>query len=450
MRPPDVHSLPNQEKPRPASGLPNYLAASRARSSLLRSGLGVAALWDAACDGTDLVRPCAHGAQTRSGFVTYRILFKLVLQYIPPEAAHALASRTLWTLGRLPGFRTLLRRLRGPKNHALEVRAFGLTFPSPLGVAAGMDKNLTWFEELGALGFGFVEVGTVTAIAQPGNPRPRVHRVNAEHALINSMGFPNKGALAARKRLLKRSGKTLIAVNVGPSRAAADATADYRESVRQLAPLADMLVLNVSSPNTPGVRDLQAPGTLRTLVREIRAECEALGTTVPLLVKISPDLADYEVDAMGRTAVELELDGIVAVNTTTSREALISGGAVSDFPGALSGPPLKGRALEVLRRLRTSTEGKLILVSVGGIGTAADALERIRAGATLVQAHTGFVYGGPMWPSRINRDLAEHLSETGASTIQALVGAEDPSEDNREVRLAGGSRVATATRVASR
>lgn len=382
--------------------------------------------------------------------MTYRLLFRLVLQHIPPEPAHALASRTLWALGRVPGFHALLRRFCGPRDHSLEVRAFGLTFPSPLGVAGGMDKNLTWFEELGALGFGFVEGGTVTAVAQPGNPRPRVHRISQEHALINSMGFPNQGAAAARKRLLKRRGKTLVAVNVGRSKAATDATADYRESVRLLAPLADMLVLNVSSPNTPGLRDLQAPETLRSLVREVRAECEAAAARVPLLVKVSPDLADDDIDAIGRTAVELGLDGVVAVNTTTSRDALKSDSGLSDLPGGLSGPPLRARALEVLRRLRTSTDGQLILVAVGGIETAADALERIRAGATLVQAYTGFVYGGPLWPRRINRGLTELLREAEVSGIQALVGADDPPDGDHVGVVSHASHVATAGRVGSR
>ena len=360
--------------------------------------------------------------------MTYRILFKLVLQHIPAETAHSLAGRTMSLLGNVPGFRALLRRLFARADQAIEVRAFGLTFPSPLGVAAGLDKNLTWFEELGALGFGFVEVGTVTALAQRGNARPRIHRLQADRALINSMGFPNKGAAAAAARLRSRTGQTIVAVNIGRSRVATDAIADYRESVRQLAPLADVLVLNVSSPNTPGLREMQTVDALMGLVRGVSAELQKIGETIPLLVKISPDLADAEIDALALAALDLGLAGIVAVNTTTSREGLPPGTDSGAKPGGLSGPPLKGRALVVLRRLHAITGGRLVLVSVGGVETAADALERVRAGATLVQAYTGFVYGGPVWPSRINRGLIRHLRATGVASIQDLVGTEDEAQ----------------------
>ncbi|HWF72230.1 MAG TPA: quinone-dependent dihydroorotate dehydrogenase [Solirubrobacteraceae bacterium] len=373
----------------------------------------------------------------------YRTLFRLVLRRIPPETAHSLAARTLSTFGKVPGFRALLRRFLAAPEGNLEVRAFGLTFPNPLGVAAGTDKNLTWFEELGALGFGFVEVGTVTALPQRGNPRPRIHRVLADRALINSMGFPNNGATAAARRLRKRTGPTLIAVNIGKSKAATEAAGDYRESVRQLAPLADLLVLNVSSPNTPGLRDLQTIDALSSLVREVRVELTAIDADVPLLVKISPDLHDSEIDAIAHAAMELGLAGIVAVNTTTTREGLGPDGVnVSAMPGGLSGPPLKRRAVEVLRRLHRETKGELVLVSVGGVETAADALERIRAGATLVQAYTGFVYGGPLWPSRINRGLMEELRARDVGSIQDLVGSDVCAEGSPGDTAAVGGRVA--------
>lgn len=383
--------------------------------------------------------------------MSYRILFKLVLRRIPPETAHSLAARSLALLGAIPGFRGLVRNWLGPTDPSLQVRAFGLTFPSPLGVGAGMDKNLTWFEELGALGFGFVEVGTVTALAQGGNPRPRIHRLTADRALINSMGFPNKGAVTAAKRLRRRTGRTLIAVNVGRSRAATDANADYREAVRQVAPLADMLVLNVSSPNTPGLREMQTVDALTSLVGEVRAELKTLGATLPLLVKISPDLDDAEIDAIAEVALRLRIDGIIAVNTTTAREGVASNGDMTSMPGGLSGPPLRARAIEVLRRLHASTKGDLVLVSVGGLETADDALDRIRAGATLVQAHTGFVYGGPLWPSRINRGLAELLRATGVAAVQNLVGVEggvDVRRDHEAVLV--GQSVGIAARAASR
>jgi dihydroorotate dehydrogenase len=356
--------------------------------------------------------------------VIYRLLFKLILQHIPPEATHTLAAWSLSAVGRIPGFNAQLRRWLSVPNSSLRVSALGLTFPSPLGVAAGTDKNLTWFEGLGALGFGFVEVGTVTALPQPGNPRPRIHRLTGSRALINSMGFPNRGADAAADRLQRRGASPLLAVNVGKSKIAPDAVADYRASARQVARNADLLVLNVSSPNTPGLRDMQAVTVLRDLVSGVRSELEEIGVEVPLLVKISPDLGDDEIDAIAAAALELGLAGIVAVNSTTSREGLAPSEAGPSLSGGLSGAPLKARAVEVLRRLYDGADGELLLVSVGGVETAEDVLERVRAGATLVQAYTGFVYGGPLWPSRINRELARRLNEKGITSIQDMVGTE--------------------------
>jgi dihydroorotate dehydrogenase len=356
----------------------------------------------------------------------YRLIFARVLARLDPESVHAATVRMLGVLGVVPGARRLLAALVGRPDPCLEVVALGRRFPSPLGVAAGLDKDLDCYRELGALGFGFVEVGTITAQAQPGNPRPRVHRLPADRALINSMGFPGAGAAAARRRLAARPAAPIVAVNVGRSKAAADARADYRESVRVLAPHADLLVLNVSSPNTPGLRDLQAVDTLRELVGDVRGELSALGRTVPLLVKIAPDLGDGEIDALAAAAVQLSLDGLVCTNTTVSRGGLLSPAELTAVPGGVSGAPLKARALAVLRRVRAVTGDRLVLVSVGGIETPDDALARIRAGATLVQAYTGFVYGGPAWPASINRGLAGRVRDLGVATIADLIGTEAP------------------------
>jgi dihydroorotate dehydrogenase len=355
--------------------------------------------------------------------MVYRLLYTLVLSRWDPESVHATTARAVGALGRVPGLRRLLSALVGAPDPVLEVHALGRVFPSPLGAAAGLDKNLDWFRELGALGFGYVEVGTVTAQAQPGNARPRIHRLPADRALINSMGFPNAGAPAAA-RCLARPHTTLLAVNVGRSTAAADAPADYRRTVALLAPHADLLVLNVSSPNTPGLRDLQAVATLHELVSAVRAELIASATTLPLLVKIAPDLSDAEIDALAAAAVELSLDGLVCTNTTTSRTGLASPAPDTERPGGVSGAPLKSRSLQVLRRVAAITDGRLVLVSVGGVETADDALARVRAGATLVQAYTGFVYGGPGWPRMINRGLAARVQAVGAATIQDLVATE--------------------------
>jgi dihydroorotate dehydrogenase len=337
--------------------------------------------------------------------VIYRLIFRLFLQRIDPERAHSLAARALTVT------RAILRPLLGRADDKLRVRALGLNFPSPLGVAAGFDKDASSFEGLGALGFGFVEVGTITALPQRGNPRPRVFRLSAERALVNRMGFPNPGASAAAERLRRRSGETVVGVNIG-------AGDDYRATVREVGPHADYLVLNVSSPNTPGLRDMQAVERLRPLVAEVRGELEA----VPLLVKIGPDLSDAEIDAIADAALELRLAGIVAVNTTVDRGVLIGAEAPID-DGGISGAPLKARALEVLLRLRARAGDRLVLISVGGIEEPADALDRILAGATFVQAYTGFVYGGPLWPRRMNRGLARMVAEAGATSVQDLVGA---------------------------
>lgn len=355
----------------------------------------------------------------------YRAFFRLVLQHVDPERAHAIAAASLRMLGRVPGALALLARLLAPRREALRLRAFGLEFAGPLGVAAGVDKNATWFEPLLALGFGAVEVGTVTARAQPGNPRPRVTRLPARRALLNAMGFPNDGAAAVAPRLAApRPVPGVVGVNVGKSKAAAleEAAADYRASVRLLAPAADYLVLNVSSPNTPGLREMQAAERLAELVDGVRAELAAAGRPeLPLLVKLAPDLADAELERIADLAVERRLAGIVATNTTVDLD-LVPGAAEAPHAGGISGEPLRPRALAVLRLLHARVGDRITLVAAGGIATPEDAWERILAGATLVQAYTGFVYGGPLWPRRVNRGLERLLRESPWSSVTEAVG----------------------------
>src|SRR5580700_4508420 len=343
----------------------------------------------------------------------YRLLFRVVLRRVPAETAHRAGFWLIGVLAGAPGVAGLLRRWLGPRDPVLRVRALGLEFPGPLGLAAGFDKDARATAGLGALGFGFVEVGTVTARAQPGNPRPRMFRLPADRALVNRMGFNNDGAAAAAARLRRRPrGGPVVGVNIGKTRAVPDqqAAADYAASARAVADVADYVVVNVSSPNTPGLRDLQAAGRLRPVLVAVREALDAAGGSrrVPLLVKIAPDLADADVDAVADLALELGLDGIVATNTTVSREGLASPSSQVAAAGAggLSGPPLRTRALEVLVRLRARAGDRLVLVAVGGIETPDDAWERLRAGATLVQAYTGFIYGGPLWPRRMHAGLA--------------------------------------------
>ena len=357
----------------------------------------------------------------------YRLLYRMVLRRVPAEAAHLAAFaliRVFGSVARVPGAAWLLRRWLGPRDPVLRVRALGLEFPGPLGLAAGFDKDARGTRGLAALGFGFVEVGTVTARAQPGNPRPRMFRLTADRALVNRMGFNNAGAAAAAARLgrirgRRSGGGPVVGVNIGKTRAApdADAAADYAASARAVAAVADYVVVNVSSPNTPGLRDLQAADRLRPVLVAVRAALDAAvsggqpNRRVPLLVKIAPDLADADVDAIADLALELGLDGIIATNTTVSRDGLASPPAEVAAAGAggLSGPPLRARALEVLTRLRERAGDRLVLIAAGGIETPDDAWERLRAGATLVQAYTGFVYGGPLWPRRMHAGLARRM-----------------------------------------
>jgi dihydroorotate dehydrogenase len=301
----------------------------------------------------------------------------------------------------------------------LRVRALGLDLPSPLGLAAGFDKEAAHVDALSALGFGFVEIGTITAEPQPGNPRPRMFRLPADRALVNRMGFNNAGAQVAAARLARaRDPGVVVGVNIGKTKLAEDAAADYRAGAQALAPHADYLVINVSSPNTPGLRDLQAVAQLEPLIAATREGLAAAGrTTVPLLVKIAPDLADEDVDAVADLALRTGLDGIVATNTTISRDGLRSAADAVAGAGAggLSGAPLADRSLAVLRRLRARLGDELVIVSVGGVENARDVADRLAAGATLVQAYTAFIYGGPLWPSRVQRGLARRLREAGSN-----------------------------------
>jgi dihydroorotate dehydrogenase len=336
----------------------------------------------------------------------YPLLFRTVLSRMDPETAHHAAMVVIRVLG-VPPFSWVVRALTRP-DPRLATSALGLSFDSPFGVAAGFDKDVKGAAGLFALGFGHVEVGTLTAIPQEGNPRPRLFRLIPDRAVINRMGFNNHGAEAAARRLEKlrrRTRRGVIGVNIGKSRVVDvdDATADYVRSATLLAPLADYLVVNVSSPNTPGLRGLQAVETLRPLLEAVHA---AAGAT-PLLVKIAPDLPDDEVVAVAQLAVDLGLDGLIATNTTISREGLVTDPAVVEKAGAggLSGAPLKARALDVLRLVRGAVPAEFCVISVGGVETADDVKERLDAGATLVQGYTAFLYRGPLWARQINRGL---------------------------------------------
>jgi dihydroorotate dehydrogenase len=360
----------------------------------------------------------------------YRLLYWLVLSRLPAEGTHRVSFALLRAIAAVPGVRAMLARTLGPRDPALRVRAFGRELPGPLGLAAGFDKDAKGVAALLSVGFGFVEVGTVTAEGQPGNPQPRLFRLPRDRALINRMGFNNDGADAAATRLAHRTTGT-VGINIGKTKRVTEDEAldDFARSAQALAPLADYLVVNVSSPNTPGLRDLQAVDKLRPLLSRVRAACDLASPMrrVPLLVKIAPDLADADIDAVADLALELGLDGIIATNTTIARTNLATPNPERYGAGGLSGAPLKVRALDVLRRLRARVGTKLVLIAVGGIETAEDAFARIRAGATLVQAYTGFIYGGPLWPRRVQKQLAALVRAAGYETIDQAIGA-DASE----------------------
>lgn len=336
----------------------------------------------------------------------YPFFFRAVLARLDAERAHHLGMAVIRLCG-TPPFSWLARALTRP-DARLRTPALGLAFGSPFGVAAGFDKNAVGVRGLAALGFGHIEVGTVTALPQEGNAKPRLFRLIPDRAVVNRMGFNNRGAEAAERRLraLRRHGPdAVIGVNIGKSRVTAveNATGDYVASAVRLAPLADYLAVNVSSPNTPGLRGLQAVETLAPLLRAVR---DAAGGT-PLLVKIAPDLPGSEIVAIARLAVAEGLAGIIATNTTISREGLRTEPAVvaAAGEGGLSGAPLRERSLEVLRTIRTAVPEDFCVISVGGVETAADVRERLDAGATLVQGYTAFLYRGPLWARQINRAL---------------------------------------------
>ncbi len=344
----------------------------------------------------------------------YRWLFDHVAVHLDAERAHRLGFAAL---------RLNPIRLRdsgtstGGDRRRIGVRAMGIDFPGVLGLAAGFDKNAEGIDALAALGFAFVEVGTVTGEPQPGNPTPRLFRLPADRAVVNRMGFNNDGAEAVARRLARRAAgrhrDVVLGVNIGKTKAVPEerAAEDYAKSARLLAPYADYLVVNVSSPNTPGLRDLQAVEKLRPLLETVRREADsATGPSrrVPLLVKIAPDLSDDDVLEVADLAVELGLDGIVATNTTIGRDGLRSSADEIARAGAggLSGRPLRARATEVLRLLRSRVGEDMTIIGVGGIGDADDARARLEAGATLLQAYTAFIYEGARWPARVRRELA--------------------------------------------
>jgi dihydroorotate dehydrogenase len=336
-----------------------------------------------------------------------------------PERAHEWVMYALATAGRLPSGMTSGLSVASPR---LQVQVAGLTFPNPVGVAAGFDKNAVALRALAALGFGFVEAGTVTFHSQPGNPRPRIVRLPERRALINRMGFNNDGAAIVARRLARSAPTPIpIGISIGKSRVTpiSDAVDDYRASYRLLAPHAGYIAVNVSSPNTPELRTLQERAQIDALLAAIQQEGESLrahiGRRPPLFVKVAPDLTDEALAELLDVCTSRDVDGLIAVNTTIARDGL----AVA-FEGGLSGRPLHPRALAVVRFIHQHTKERLPIIGVGGIFNAADAYAMIRAGATLIQVYTGLIYEGPAIARRINQGLLRLMDRDGVTSLSEI------------------------------
>jgi dihydroorotate dehydrogenase len=343
--------------------------------------------------------------------VIYEQVIRRAAFRLDPEHAHELAVTALSLLAKVPPACRLLERIHQlPAQRTSPIKAFGLTFPNAIGLAAGFDKAATGWPAAAALGFGHVEVGTVTALPQPGNPRPRVFRFPAEKAVINRMGFNNDGAEAMARQLAKQPPvgrrKIPLGINLGKSKVTEldQATADYLKSFTVLADYADYIALNVSSPNTPGLRQLQDESRLRELLGAISSANRARSRRVPLLLKIAPDLTFPQIDAVLAALFDCGFDGIIATNTTLARPGTF---ASVDQAGGLSGRPLRRRSTEIINYIHRATNGRLPIIGVGGIEDCASASEKLDAGATLVQVYTGMIYRGPFFPADLAWAVAD-------------------------------------------
>ena len=342
-------------------------------------------------------------------------LIQPLLRALPPEAAHrlTLAALAAGLAGRPPE----------PDPPILAQRLWSRDFPNPIGIAAGFDKDARVPDALLRLGFGFAEIGTVTPRPQPGNPKPRVFRLEADAALINRLGFNSGGLDPVIARLAARPRQGVVGVNLGKNRDSADPIADYAEGVRRTAALADYLVVNVSSPNTPGLRDLQARDTLETLLHTLLSARAESGASPPLLVKIAPDLSPEERADIAAVALATGIDGIIVSNTTVARPPGLRSPRAGEA-GGLSGRPLFAPSTALLADIYRLTSGKLPLIGVGGVTSAADAYAKIRAGASLVQLYTALVFAGPTLLHDIKRSLAELLRRDGFASVAEAVGVD--------------------------
>jgi dihydroorotate dehydrogenase len=335
----------------------------------------------------------------------YRSLIRPLLFKMDPEKAHHFTFSLIKNAFKIPGVKSLVEFFVG--NTKKPVVCMGLEFPNPIGLAAGFDKDAVLFEELSAFGFGFIEVGTLTPKAQDGNPKPRMFRLPADKGLINRMGFNNQGVDAAALRLQKRKSNLIIGGNIGKNKVTAneDANSDYRYCFEALFPVVDYFVVNVSSPNTPGLRALQDKEPLTKLLTEVMALNMAKSTPKPVLLKIAPDLTDEQIEEIVEIVKAVKLNGVIATNTTISREGLRTSEVITSEQGGLSGKPVTDRSTQVIKKLRTLAGPEMVIIGVGGVFNAQDAKEKLEAGANLLQVYTGFIYEGPFIVKNIVRNL---------------------------------------------
>ena len=340
----------------------------------------------------------------------YHLLIKPILFLFQPEKAHYLVADGLKLLMKIPGVKSLFAVIYAVKNPKLARTVFGIKFPNPVGLAAGFDKNALLIDEFAALGFGFIEIGTVTPKPQDGNPKPRLFRLVDDEAIINRMGFNNDGLEAIKERLKQRQSAVIVGGNLGKNKVTPneEADEDYKKGFESLYEVVDYFVVNVSSPNTPNLRALQEKEPLKKLLVALQELNAQKPVQKPILLKIAPDLSNDQLDDVIEIVLETKLAGVIATNTTLSREGLKSAKYLRDQAGGLSGKPLKARSTEVIAYLHTHSNGKFPIIGVGGIYSAEDAMEKFAAGASLVQVYSGFIYEGPSLIKEINQALLKN------------------------------------------
>jgi dihydroorotate dehydrogenase len=339
----------------------------------------------------------------------YKFLIRPFLFLVDPEKVHHFVFDLLKLSGKIPGFKFLLKLVYDYRDPRLERKLFGITFANPVGLAAGLDKDARLVDEFACLGFGFIEIGTLTPRPQPGNDKPRLFRLPSDGAIINRMGFNNEGVLSAIERLKKRTSRIIIGGNIGKNKATPNEQAleDYVYCFEQLYPYADYFIVNVSSPNTPGLRELQEKEPLRKLLIQVKTLSQSKPAPKPVLLKIAPDLTRQQLDDIVEILQETKIDGVIATNTTISREGLKTPSATIKKigSGGLSGKPLAQPSTEVIRYLRNKLGNDFPIIGVGGIMSPQDAIDKLNAGANLVQIYTGFIYEGPALVKKINKKI---------------------------------------------